>query len=77
MVIETVKPAENGSGLAVRLYDSAGAACDVRIRPDSALRFTGAAVCDLLEEHPKAVPFEDGAARVHVNPFEIVTVLFE
>jgi alpha-mannosidase len=68
VVIETIKPAESGNGVVVRMYESLG-------RPTTtALRTTlgrTALFTDLLER-PTGAADLDG---VEFGPFEIVTVL--
>lgn len=64
LVIETVKPAEDGRGIVVRLYDAAGAASRMTVEPAGALAVAGE--CNLLED-----PVE---AKVWYAPFGIRTV---
>ena len=70
VVIETIKPAESGRGVVVRLYESLG-------KPTTtALRTTwGAAaqLTDLLERPLGAADLD----RLEFGPFEIVTILLE
>jgi len=70
VVIETIKPAESGRGIVVRLYESLG-------RPTTtALRTTlggTAQLTDLLERSIGAADLD----RLEFGPFEIVTVLLE
>lgn len=69
VVIETVKPAESGDGVVVRLYESLGRATStglhVGIPHDRAVR------TDLLERELGPADLE----RLELGPFEIVTIL--
>ena len=69
--IDTVKPAEDGSGdLILRLYEAKGADTFCRLIPG--LPVGKARLCDLME-HPMAEP-DPGEMRLHFHPFEIRTV---
>ena len=74
IVIETVKEAENGHGIVVRLYD----AWNRKSRPTLKLGFDAKAVslCDMLEN-----PIEEigmgSEVSLKVNNFEIITLLIE
>ncbi|MBQ6550876.1 MAG: alpha-mannosidase [Lachnospiraceae bacterium] len=72
VILDTVKPAEDGSGdLILRFYEAQKAAgmCTV----ETALRGR-AWITDLLEQKEREVPFEDGVLELSFGPFEIVTV---
>jgi alpha-mannosidase len=71
VVIETIKPAENGNGVVIRLYESLGRATTTALRVT--LPHTSARLTDLLERPIGAVDLE----RLAVGPFEIVTILLE
>ncbi|MFI8291439.1 alpha-mannosidase [Streptomyces sp. NPDC085614] len=83
VVVSAVKLADDRSGdLVVRLYESRGARADVRLT--TALGPTGAVgveVCDLLERPLADAPagtarVTDGALRLRLRPFELVTLRF-
>jgi alpha-mannosidase len=71
VIIETVKPAESGDGIVLRLYESLGRAESARLRVDFA--YSDASLTDLME-HPIAPADLD---RLEFGPFEIVTVLLK
>ena len=73
VVVEAIKPAEDGDGVILRLYESH------RTRGPLALRFRdpprSVVRSHLLEwEEGEAVALEDGVARLSIKPFEIVTL---
>ncbi len=71
LVIETVKPAEDGDGLIVRLYDAYGT------RGEGTLTFArpiaSAQETNMLEEPVSTASFEGRALRVAVRPYGIST----
>ncbi|HMH59569.1 MAG TPA: glycoside hydrolase family 38 C-terminal domain-containing protein, partial [Galbitalea sp.] len=71
VVIETVKPAESGSGTVIRLYESLGLATTTGLTVD--LSHGHAFFTDLLEN--KLGPADLG--RLEFTPFEITTILLE
>jgi alpha-mannosidase len=71
VIIETVKPAESGDGIVLRLYESLGRAESARLRVD--VSYSDASVTDLME-HPIAPADLDS---LEFGPFEIVTVLLK
>lgn len=71
VIIETVKRAEVGDGIVLRLYESLGRAETARLRVDFA--HADARLTDLME-HPIGAADLD---RLEFGPFEIVTVLLE
>jgi alpha-mannosidase len=71
IVIETVKVAENGRGVVLRLYESLGRVTTTALH--TTLPHASAQLTDLLER-PTAPANLD---RLTVEPFEIVTILLE
>ncbi len=71
IVIETVKPAEDGDGLIVRLYE----AHNQRGRGTIifATNILSACECNLLEETVGEVVFQENKLQFQVRPFEIKT----
>ncbi|HWH96772.1 MAG TPA: glycoside hydrolase family 38 C-terminal domain-containing protein, partial [Pseudolysinimonas sp.] len=71
VIIETIKPAENGDGVVVRMYESLGRATVTSLRTTAA--HTRATVTDLLErpQHPADLK------RLKLGPFEILTIHLE
>lgn len=71
VVIDTIKGAEDGDGLILRVYESQGARGPVTLRPGFPAR--EALECSLMEENERPVPIEDGALRFRIRPYEIKT----
>jgi alpha-mannosidase len=71
VVIDTVKQAEDSRDIVVRLYEAHGAHSRVQFR--SALPVKSVTRCNLLEEPEAKLSWRDGV-RLHLGPFEIVTL---
>lgn len=72
LVIDTLKPAEDGNGTVVRMYDA------YRTRGTETL-FVGvkakkAYLCDMLENELEEIEITDGKIEVPFKPFEIITL---
>ena len=73
VIIDTVKPAEDGSGdVIVRLYESKRAA--TRCALSTSLSVEKVLVTDMLENGGKALPVREGSVVLEFRPFEIKTV---
>lgn len=75
VVIESIKVAEDGAGIVVRLYEAYGSRGPVALRtnlPVQAVHRT-----DLLENDVEKLGFADGLVNLEVHPFEIVTLKLE
>ena len=73
VVIETVKPAEDGSpDVVVRLYEAKH--CRTRCTLSTSLPILGAEETDMLEQGERALPCEAGKVTLEFRPFEIKTV---
>ncbi len=77
--LETVKPAENGKGIVLRLYEYAG--CNVKVQLASRLAFMKPELCNMLEEVIDtdsqlniAKEAEDWMLELSFKPFEIKTL---
>lgn len=72
IVIETIKQAEEGDGIVLRIFDVNGA------RHNATLHFgidvQQAFVCDLMENVQTELPVCDNTLQVVVKPYEIVTI---
>lgn len=71
VVLDTVKLAEDGDGVIVRLYESAGG------RETAEIRWNGAGpafVSNALEDELEPLAGEDGRYALHFAPFEIKTI---
>lgn len=71
VVIETIKPAEAGSGTVLRLYESLGSPARTALK--TRLNFTAAFETDLLENKLSPADLND----LSFGPFEIKTILLE
>ncbi len=71
VIIETIKPAEEGDGVVVRMYESLGRPTVTALRTTAT--HTRATVTDLLErpQHPADLD------RLELGPFEILTIHLE
>jgi alpha-mannosidase len=72
VIIETVKPAEDGDGIIVRLYECDNSLTHAKLywnRPFSAVD-----ECDLLEDKTGDVLFNDGEICFTIKPYEIKTL---
>jgi alpha-mannosidase len=74
VIVETVKPAEDGSGdVVLRLYEAMRTATECTL--ETALPVKAAEVTDMLEENGEAVEVaEGGRLRLAFRPFEIKTL---
>ncbi len=71
VVVETLKPAEDGEGWILRLYEAHGGRGPVRVRFDRPL--ARAVACNLVEEPQEEAVLADGGLQYNVRPFEIVS----
>jgi len=71
VIIETIKPAENGSGAVLRLYESLGRTCTTALH--TTLPHATAVETDLLERPIRNVDL----GKLEFGPFEIKTILLE
>ena len=72
LVLDTVKGAEDGDGLVLRLYEPYGGSGSAVVR--LAVPLASAALCDLLERPLASLPLDDGGARVSYRPHEILSL---
>ena len=73
VIIETVKPAEDGSGdLIIRLYEALRTDTQVELTTCFALQSVQQA--DMLENPQATLPFEAGRIKLSFRPFEVKTL---
>ena len=72
LLVDTVKPAEDGDGLIVRLYEAHGGRGLARLRVG--VPFAEAWFANLLEDRLGPAEVEGDEVLVPFRPFEIVTV---
>lgn len=72
VVIETVKRAEDGDGIVIRLYESQRKRNQVRVRFGFGVE--SAWMSNLLEESESALRVEDDSVNLNLKPYQIVTL---
>ena len=72
VVIETVKKAEDGKGIVVRMYESENSYTKAKVKV--AGEYGKAFVCNLLEEEEQEAPVQAGEIAVTLKPYEVVTL---
>ena len=73
VVLETVKMAEDGNGIVLRMYESENALTKVKLTVNTA--FEKAYICNLLEEIESEAAVHGKTIEVVLKPYEVVTVL--
>ncbi len=72
LILETVKQAEDASGMILRIYEDENARTKARVtvnRED----ISGVVECNLMEEEERTLTFADGGFDIDVRPYEIKT----
>ncbi len=72
IIVETVKKAEVGDDVIIRLYDTCDRKSNVHI--DFGFEFEEAYICDMLENNEEKISDGGNSVDIHVNNFEIVTL---
>ena len=72
IILETIKKAENGNGIILRLYDAGNVCKNVCLHV--AENISAAYECDMLENELTPIDVCNNALAVHVNNFEIKTI---
>lgn len=72
VVIETVKRAEDGEGMIIRMYESENAYTKAKLTVNRT--FKKAQICNLLEEEESTAPVSGQVIDVTLKPYEVVTV---
>ena len=72
VIIESVKVAEDGQGIVVRLYEAYGSRGPVRLTAN--LPVQTATRTDMLENAIEPLLMQDGSVALELRPFEIVTL---
>lgn len=75
VMLDTVKKAENGTALIVRLYEAFDSRCNAEITVTEGFR--EAYLCDLMENELEQIDFDGRSIRLPVKNFEIVTLKFK
>jgi alpha-mannosidase len=72
VIVETIKRAEDGDGLIVRLYESQRKRGPVQVRFGSALE--SAWTTNLLEENESVLRVHENSIQLNLRPYQIVTL---
>lgn len=72
VVIETIKRAEDGNGIIIRMYESENAYTKTKLMVNNG--FKEAYICNLLEEEAYRADTEENIIYVVLKPYEVVTV---
>jgi alpha-mannosidase len=72
LIVDTLKPAEDGQGFVVRLYESTGSATKARLEFGIPVR--NVHLSNTLEDRLAALGSENNACEFDVGPFQIVTL---
>jgi alpha-mannosidase len=75
VIIDTLKPAEDGRGFIVRLYESTGCATKAKLTFGVPLR--NVSLSNTLEDRLAAVTVDKNACRLDLRPFQIATLRVE
>jgi alpha-mannosidase len=75
VIIDTIKPAEDGKGWIVRLYESTGGAARTRLAFGVPVR--EAFRSNTLEDSLDALPLGDGGLDLELRPFQFMTLLLK
>ncbi len=72
VIIETIKQAEDGEGLILRVYECRRKRCDFRLT--TAFPLASVWRTNLLEENQKELPCTDNALSIPIKPYQILTL---
>ena len=72
IIIETVKRAEDGDGLIVRLYEHHRSRGPVTLTTGFPLK--SAQVCNLLEENQEVLEVKDNRVTFEMTPYQIINL---
>ncbi|KJC52846.1 hypothetical protein UP09_00325 [Bradyrhizobium sp. LTSP885] len=72
LVVDTIKPAEDGDGWVVRLYESQG--IQARATLDFGVDVSSVWMSNILEDRIEALPAERRSCRLSLRPFQIATL---
>ena len=71
VIIDTVKPAQNGDGIILRVYESSQ--CRGKVNISSVLPFERVTECNLMEENERDIPTKGKSFAFDIKPFEVKT----
>ncbi|MDF2484771.1 MAG: Alpha-mannosidase [Herbinix sp.] len=73
VVLETVKQAEDGSGIILRLYETENAATKATITVTTDYTIEEVSECNLIEEHIEQIAQGNNSFEIFIKPYEIKT----
>lgn len=73
-VLDTVKQAEDGSGVVLRFYESTGGREQIKLWWPDDMRNVRAYLTNLLEDEAEELAVSDGAIELSFKPYEIKTI---
>ncbi|MEO0474493.1 MAG: glycoside hydrolase family 38 C-terminal domain-containing protein [Planctomycetota bacterium] len=72
VVIDTIKPAEDGKDVVIRLYEAVGARCNTALVVDKTIKH--AYLSNTLEDKVSQVPFEPHRLEIQLRPYQLLTL---
>ncbi len=72
VVVESIKPAEDGRGFIVRLYEAERSSCNAIVAFGEPV--TSVSLCNLIEEDAGKLDIQDNAVRLQFRAFEIISL---
>lgn len=72
VIVEVVKPADDGNGMIVRLYELFNRDCVTRLKLAAPVR--AAFRCDMLEQDQEELSADGDTVALHMKPYEIQTI---
>ncbi len=72
LVLDTIKPAEAGDGVVLRLYETHGQRGSATLR--TSIPVTAACLSNTMEDDGQTLTLHDGALTLSYRPFELITV---
>ena len=73
-VIEAIKPAEDGNGTVIRLYECFGGRRTIKLCPG--FEFNSAQIVNVLEEELEEAAIKDGSLTLTLKPYQILSIKF-
>ena len=73
VMIETVKQAEDGNGVVIRIYEYENSLTKAQISLDRAAEIVSIEECNLIEEFIETVPKTENGFEIEIKPYEIKT----
>jgi alpha-mannosidase len=75
VIVETVKKAEDGDDMIVRLYEAHGASGPARV--SFGFPIASVSIVDLMEENPREIAVSEDVVELVFEPFEVLTLKIE